>query len=187
MNNNIEKVPPTDSRVYAYRQRTLVLPKLSQTKDTEVQPTSFEGERQFVHDTPLNRLRRHSSLKASSRSNGYITETEDPPQTEQKSRSLEPSVIALLLILSVHCIFDGLTVGLEPQPPTQALEVTVAVAIHKCVFAFSLGVLNSVAEPLAQRRSNPVTAVALIGALISGFITLGLVLRAMVTTTAPLS
>ncbi|WP_186525647.1 DUF751 family protein [Synechococcus sp. SYN20] len=55
------------------------------------------------------------------------------------------------------------------------------------LIAFSLGVLNSVAEPLAQRRSNPVTAVALIGALISGLITLGLVLRAMVTTTAPLS
>ena len=55
------------------------------------------------------------------------------------------------------------------------------------LIAFTLGVLNSVAEPLAQRRSNPVTAVALIGALISGFITLSLGLRAMVTTTAPLS
>ncbi len=55
------------------------------------------------------------------------------------------------------------------------------------LIAFSLGVLNSVAEPLVQRRSNPVAAVALIGALISGFMTLGLVLRAMVTTTAPLS
>ena len=49
------------------------------------------------------------------------------------------------------------------------------------LIAFSLGVLNSVAEPLARRRSNPVTAVALIGALISGFISLGLVLRAMVS------
>ena len=57
----------------------------------------------------------------------------------------------------------------------------------RSLIAFTLGVLNSVAEPLAQRRSNPVTAVALIGALISGFITLSLVLRAMVTTTAPLS
>ncbi|ABI46438.1 Protein of unknown function (DUF751) family protein [Synechococcus sp. CC9311] len=55
------------------------------------------------------------------------------------------------------------------------------------LIAFGLGVLNSVAKPLLQRLSNPVTAVALIGALISGLITLGLVLRAMVTTTAPLS
>lgn len=51
------------------------------------------------------------------------------------------------------------------------------------LIAFSLGVLNSVAEPLARRRSNPVTAVALIGALVSGFISLGLVLRAMVSST----
>ena len=52
--------------------------------------------------------------------------------------------------------------------------------------AFTLGVMNSVAEPLAQRSSNPVTAVALIGALISGFISLSLVLRAMVTS-APMA
>ena len=48
------------------------------------------------------------------------------------------------------------------------------------LIAFSLGVLNSVAEPLARRRSNPVSAVALIGALISGTISMALVLRAMV-------
>ena len=54
------------------------------------------------------------------------------------------------------------------------------------LIAFTLGVLNSVAEPLAQRRSNPVTAVALVGALVSGFLSISFVLRAMVTA-APLS
>ena len=49
------------------------------------------------------------------------------------------------------------------------------------LIAFSLGVINSVAEPLARRRSNPVTAVALVGALISGFLSLSFVLRAMVS------
>ena len=48
--------------------------------------------------------------------------------------------------------------------------------------AFGLGLINSVVEPLADRRSNPVTAVALIGALVSGGISLTLTLRAMVTT-----
>ena len=48
------------------------------------------------------------------------------------------------------------------------------------LIAFTLGVMNSVAQPLARRRSNPVTAVALIGALISGLLSLVLVLRAMV-------
>ncbi|MCP9792601.1 DUF751 family protein [Vulcanococcus limneticus] len=49
------------------------------------------------------------------------------------------------------------------------------------LIAFGLGVLNSVVEPLAQRRSNPVTAVSLIGALVSGLLSLGLILRAMVS------
>ena len=50
------------------------------------------------------------------------------------------------------------------------------------LIAFSLWVFNSVLEPLARRRSNPVTAVALVGALISGMVSLSLVLRAMVQT-----
>ncbi|MBC1262157.1 DUF751 family protein [Synechococcus sp. BSF8S] len=52
--------------------------------------------------------------------------------------------------------------------------------------AFSLGVFNSVLQPLLKRRSNPVTAVALVGALVSGMISLTLVLRAMVNP-APLA
>jgi uncharacterized membrane protein YjjP (DUF1212 family) len=47
--------------------------------------------------------------------------------------------------------------------------------------AFGLGLLNSVFEPLAARSRNPVTAIALIGALASGLVSLSLVLRAMVT------
>jgi len=49
------------------------------------------------------------------------------------------------------------------------------------LIAFGLGVANSVFEPLAQRRSNPVTAVALVGALVSGLVSLSLILRAMVS------
>jgi len=45
--------------------------------------------------------------------------------------------------------------------------------------AFSLGVIQSVVEPMARRRSNPVTAVALVGAAISGLVSLVLVLREM--------
>ena len=52
--------------------------------------------------------------------------------------------------------------------------------------AFTLEVMSSVVEPLAARRSNPVTAVALIGAAISGSISLTLVLRAMVNS-APMA
>jgi uncharacterized membrane protein YjjP (DUF1212 family) len=52
--------------------------------------------------------------------------------------------------------------------------------------AFGLGVANSVFEPLVARTRNPVTAVALIGAAISGLLSLALVLRAMVSP-APLT
>lgn len=55
------------------------------------------------------------------------------------------------------------------------------------LIAFSLGVINSVVTPLARRRSNPITAVALVGALISGLMSLALVLRAMVSPIAATS
>ena len=51
------------------------------------------------------------------------------------------------------------------------------------LIAFGLGVANSVLEPLAARGRNPVTAVALIGAAVSGLLSLGLILRAMVIPT----
>ena len=46
--------------------------------------------------------------------------------------------------------------------------------------AFGLGVFQSLLDPLLRRLGNPVTAVALVGALISGLLSLALVLRAMV-------
>jgi uncharacterized membrane protein YjjP (DUF1212 family) len=49
------------------------------------------------------------------------------------------------------------------------------------LIAFGLGVANSVFAPLAARGRNPVTAVALIGAALSGLLCLALILRAMVT------
>jgi hypothetical protein len=49
------------------------------------------------------------------------------------------------------------------------------------LIALGLGVANSVLQPLAARASNPVTAVALIGAAVSGLVSMGLILRAMVS------
>jgi hypothetical protein len=117
-----------------------MMPKLSPSEENGL--NSSDEERQFVYDTPLNRLRRHSSLvKSNSVENNNCILLKDTNFVEKhKRRSLDLSVIFLLLVLSAHCIFDGLTVGLDPQPTPQVLEVTVAVAIHKCVFAFSLGV-----------------------------------------------
>jgi hypothetical protein len=48
------------------------------------------------------------------------------------------------------------------------------------LIALSLGILQTLVEPLAKRQSNPVTAIAVVGALVSGLASLALVLRAMV-------
>ncbi len=50
----------------------------------------------------------------------------------------------------------------------------------KYLITIILGVFAAVLEPLVRRSTNPITAVSLIGALISGVITLALILRAMV-------
>lgn len=51
------------------------------------------------------------------------------------------------------------------------------------LIALSLGILQTLVEPLTGRRSNPVTTVALVGALVSGLLSLVLVLHAMVEPT----
>ena len=48
------------------------------------------------------------------------------------------------------------------------------------LIALSLGILQTLVAPLAGRRTNPITAVAMVAALVSGLLSVVLVLRAMV-------
>ena len=50
----------------------------------------------------------------------------------------------------------------------------------KYLITIVLGVFTAAISPLLKRTSNPVTAIALVGALLSGLITLVFLLRAMV-------
>ena len=50
----------------------------------------------------------------------------------------------------------------------------------KYLITIVLGVFTAAISPLLKRSSNPVTAIALIGALLSGLMTLAFLLRAMV-------
>ena len=50
----------------------------------------------------------------------------------------------------------------------------------KYLITIILGVFVAVSEPLVKRSSNPITAVSLIGAVISGVITIVFIVRAMV-------
>ncbi len=54
----------------------------------------------------------------------------------------------------------------------------------KYLITIILGVFTAVLEPLIKRSSNPVTGISLVAALISGLITIGLILRAMVSPTS---
>ena len=49
----------------------------------------------------------------------------------------------------------------------------------KYLITIILGIFTAAIDPLVRRSSNPITAIALIGALISGIITVALVLHAM--------
>ncbi len=50
----------------------------------------------------------------------------------------------------------------------------------KYLITIILGVFTAAIQPLIRRSSNPITAIALVGALISGLITLGMLLREMI-------
>ena len=50
----------------------------------------------------------------------------------------------------------------------------------KYLITIVLGVFTAAISPLLKRSNNPVTAIALIGALLSGLMTLAFLLRAMV-------
>ncbi len=50
----------------------------------------------------------------------------------------------------------------------------------KYLITIVLGVFTAAISPLIKRSSNPVTAIALVGALISGVVTIAFLLRAMV-------
>ena len=55
----------------------------------------------------------------------------------------------------------------------------------KYLITIILGVFAASLDPLVRRSSNPITAVSLIGALISGLLTLTFILKAMIFPVLP--
>ncbi|KAG8224109.1 hypothetical protein J437_LFUL001803 [Ladona fulva] len=96
---------------------------LHQTRRRLVRQGSIEG----ISDHVM--VRSHSSAEGDS-----VFEDDDiEPQAHSKLRS-----VLLLMALSVHSLFEGLAVGLQPNVD-DVLQIFVAVAFHKLVIAFSLG------------------------------------------------
>ena len=73
----------------------------------------------------------------------YVNREVDITNTmgEEAADSMEPSKLRaaiLLLALSIHSVFEGLAVGLEPST-SQVFQLFSALIVHKSVLAFSLG------------------------------------------------
>jgi len=80
-------------------------------------------------------------------------EEEEDANTEQvysdpSSHSLVRSLV-LIIALSLHSLFEGLAIGLQPTFD-DTMQLFVALALHKCILALSLG-LNMVQSKLSTR------------------------------------
>ena len=73
-------------------------------------------------------------------------ETKETPTEDPNEHSMIRSFI-LLAALSLHSVFEGLAVGLQPNTH-QVLQIFIALVLHKCILAFSLG-LNLVQSKLS--------------------------------------
>jgi len=80
-------------------------------------------------------------------------EEEEFPNNEQvysdpSSHSVVRSLV-LIIALSLHSLFEGLAIGLQPTFD-DTIQLFAALALHKCILAFSLG-LNMVQSKLSTR------------------------------------
>ena len=82
-------------------------------------------------------------------------EEEEDVHNEQAHSHSDPSShsivrsLVLVLALSVHSLFEGLAIGLQPTAD-DTVQLFIALALHKCILAFSLG-LNMVQSKLSTR------------------------------------
>ena len=59
-------------------------------------------------------------------------------KTSDNDPVVKTQLIVLLVALSIHSVFEGLTIGLQTQHAT-LVNVLIAIIIHKCLIAFSFG------------------------------------------------
>ena len=95
-------------------------------------------------------------------------------QIEKVEKSTDPSAhshfryIMLAVVLSVHSVFEGMALGLESHIST-VIQLFAAIAIHKCVVAFSLG-LNMVQSGLSNCLMNTSLCIFCLASPVGGII-----------------
>jgi len=75
-------------------------------------------------------------------------EEEEQVYSDPSSHSVVRSLV-LIIALSLHSLFEGLAIGLQPTFD-DTMQLFLALALHKCILAFSLG-LNMVQSKLTTR------------------------------------
>lgn len=90
-----------------------------------------------------------SSMEASQISQSSLDSlpVNDDDDDEEDDEHSPIRALILLLALSLHSIFEGLAVGLQPTS-SEVLQIFVALLLHKCILAFSLG-LNLVQSKMS--------------------------------------
>ncbi len=83
-------------------------------------------------------LRSESEYETSMEDDTEEEEANAAPTEDPNAHSVIRSFI-LLVALSLHSVFEGLAVGLQPDTH-QVLQIFVALVLHKCILAFSLGI-----------------------------------------------
>lgn len=93
-----------------------------------------------------------SSMEAMNDRTQLEEEDEDPNNEQAYSDPSSHSIVrslVLVIALSLHSLFEGLAIGLQPTFD-DTMQLFLALALHKCILAFSLG-LNMVQSRLSTR------------------------------------
>ncbi|XP_074651816.1 zinc transporter ZIP1-like [Tubulanus polymorphus] len=109
----------------------------------------FEESIEGIFDQPISRNHSSESLLNTSYVNDSSTKEPDHSIHVDRSSHSPVRAIILLLALSLHSVFEGLAVGLQPNT-NAVLQIFLALFLHKCILAFSLG-LNLVQSRLTVK------------------------------------
>ena len=115
-----------------------------------VGPPSLQAEVAGPNFDVANRFATENNIAAL---DDIDTEEEEDPVSEQvytdpSSHSVVRSLV-LVIALDLHSLFEGLAIGLQPTFD-DTMQLFLALALHKCILAFSLG-LNMVQSELSTR------------------------------------
>lgn len=99
--------------------------------------SSIPGNPGSIERTPLPAEAENNPLREDE--NDESEESREPASDPTRHSVIRP--LMLLAALSLHSIFEGLAIGLQ-KTVDDTLQIFVALTLHKCIVAFSIGLNN---------------------------------------------